>query len=79
MSSITIETFGQQMRHLRLNIHMSAKELSNITGIDPTIISRYENDRRVPGFGNMQKIMVALGANSTDFEGFEMGCNRVKA
>lgn len=66
------QTFGERMREIRYGSDMMAKELSKLTGISVTEISRYENNKRIPGWRNMQLILEALNASSDDFLGFEM-------
>ena len=46
--------FSEQLNEYMLQIDCSAKELSNISGLSPTVISRYRNGERTPSIRSTQ-------------------------
>ena len=66
---------SNRLVHLRLERHLTQDQLSEATGIPQSVLSQYENGRRVPGMRNAGRIAAALHATldelGFDFSGSE--------
>ncbi len=47
-------SFGIQMKHYLDKLEITAKKLSEVTGISPSQISKYINNKRTPRYGSVQ-------------------------
>ncbi len=55
------ETFGQHIRRLRTELGFSVRHLAGLISVDPTYLSRVENDRfDAPGEDVLTRLAVAL-------------------
>lgn len=54
-------TFGQRLRDSRQKAGMSQAELTRLSGVPKTMLSRYENDHILPSISTLQKLSTALG------------------
>lgn len=59
--------FGKFLKEKREGIHVSVRKLSELTGIDHTLLSRFENNKRKPLPRDLEKIKIALELNSDEF------------
>lgn len=54
---------GNVIKEIRKSKGMTMKQVSNISGVSESAISRYENDSRTPTIGVYLRILEALGAD----------------
>lgn len=66
-------TVGKNIRKYRKQKDYSVPMLSNITGIDTSILYRYEQDKVKPKTNNLNKIAKALGVSVTQLTEIETG------
>lgn len=59
--------FGIRLRRMLMIKHVTQTDLSGMTGISQTIISKYINGQNTPGFYAVDKICRALGCSADDF------------
>lgn len=59
--------FRYNLKKLLYTNDMTQQELSEVTGIDGTLISKYANGKSLPGFYNLDKIAKALNCSADDF------------
>ncbi|HXK58645.1 MAG TPA: helix-turn-helix transcriptional regulator [Acidobacteriota bacterium] len=65
---------GKKILKLRLQSKMSQREISNISGLAVSYLSRLENDRITPSIKTLRKISGALGVPLTALLDREPGC-----
>jgi transcriptional regulator with XRE-family HTH domain len=53
-------TFGQRLRGERAKVKMSQSELTRLSGVPKTMVSRYENDHILPSISTLEKLARAL-------------------
>jgi SOS-response transcriptional repressor LexA len=70
-------TIGERLKRLRERVHMSQADISGSTGIAVSLISRYERNEHVPGWGQIEKMLDAC--NSTPCDLFEDYCVELNA
>ena len=58
-------TLGKYLKEARFLTKLKAQEVADKAGIDFTVLSRYENDKRVPRIGVLIKLIKIL---DMDFE-----------
>lgn len=58
--------FRTLLKEARIAAGMSQKELANITGLTPTIISKYESGQSQPRAETVNKLSQALGISNSD-------------
>lgn len=68
-TKMKISGIGPRIVKARKTANHTQMALAMLTGIDPTVISRYERDVQTVGIENLAKICVALGL-SLDFAVF---------
>ena len=56
---------GTHLRHLRKKAGLTLEQLGAATGIAPTNLSSYENDRRRPDIDTLLRIVAGLGRRLT--------------
>lgn len=56
-------TIGEKIKYLRTNIGITGEELANITGINHSLIKKYETNRVVPKQNQIEIIAKALKIN----------------
>jgi transcriptional regulator with XRE-family HTH domain len=56
--------FTERLKDARQRKGMTQEKLSELSGINPTLISKYEQGIALPGIDNLQKLVVALGITS---------------
>ena len=66
-------TFGTRLREARRVARMSQSELTRLSGVPKTMLSRYENDHILPSISTLQKLAAALGVG----EGILLGDGKV--
>ena len=54
--------FGEMIKTQRLERGLSLRKVSDLTGISPAALSRWESGKRVPSIESFNKVMAALGA-----------------
>ena len=59
--------FGQKLKMLRERKKMSRKQLSEVTKINVSRISEYENDKRRPRIERLETFATALGVQVSYF------------
>lgn len=57
----TTADIGTELRRLRKEAHLTLDQLGQATGIAPTNLSSYENDRRRPDLDTILRIVAGLG------------------
>lgn len=62
---ISIMTFGERLRNARSTAQMSQSDLTRMSGVPKTMLSRYENDHILPSITTLRKLAVALGMNES--------------
>lgn len=60
------DEFGERLRRLMYKKRISQEELSEKTGINRTLISRYFHGKTTPSFYNVDKICKALGCSADE-------------
>ena len=60
------EVFGLRLRQIRRAADITQKELGERAGIDPTLITRYENGAVTPGLNTACALAEALGVTLDD-------------
>ena len=58
-------TFGERLRNARSTARMSQSDLTRMSGVPKTMLSRYENDHILPSITTLRKLAVALGMNES--------------
>jgi len=58
-------TFGERLRNARSAARMSQSDLTRMSGVPKTMLSRYENDHILPSITTLRKLAVALGMNES--------------
>lgn len=56
-------TTGEKIKYLRTNIGITSEELANITGINHSLIKKYETNRVVPKQNQIEKLAKALNVS----------------
>jgi len=54
-------TFGQRLKAFRLAVGLTRRELDLLSGLPPSSVQHYEQDRRYPTLANRAKLAEALG------------------
>jgi len=60
----TMNEFAKRLKFIRKQLGITRKELGKITGIDPSLISRYERGERTPTIDNLSIIAKALNISA---------------
>lgn len=55
-----MNSFGENLKKLRIEKGLSQKELAKKAGINPTAVSMYETDRRMPKYETMERFAKGL-------------------
>lgn len=58
-----METLGQRLRRLRKGRKMTLKMVAILTGIELTLICRYEKDLHKPNVDNLARLASCLGVS----------------
>ena len=53
-------TLGEYLKEARFNAKLKAQEVADKVGIDFTVLSRYENNKRVPRIDTLVKLIKVL-------------------
>ena len=53
-----VQGFGERLQQKRSSIKLSQKEVANAVGVNPSVISNYENGERTPSV----EVLVALAS-----------------
>jgi transcriptional regulator with XRE-family HTH domain len=64
-ANMTTMTFGERLRNARSTARMSQSDLTRMSGVPKTMLSRYENDHILPSITTLRKLAVALGMNES--------------
>ena len=64
-------TFGERLRDARVRASISQTQLTRLSGVPKTMLSRYENDHILPSIGTLHKLAVALGTGESTLLGDE--------
>ncbi|HLW18518.1 MAG TPA: helix-turn-helix transcriptional regulator [Actinomycetota bacterium] len=64
MTTMTM-TFGERLRNARSTARMSQSDLTRMSGVPKTMLSRYENDHILPSITTLRKLALALGMNES--------------
>ena len=62
-------TFGERLRATRVNARMSQADLTRLSGVPKTMLSRYENNHILPSISTLQKLAHALGTGEASLLG----------
>jgi len=62
---------GEEIRTLRQELKLTAKDLANKIGVDPTYITYIEKHGKIPSPAVMEKIRIVLGKEIIDYEMLE--------
>lgn len=57
-------SFGDRLRDARLAKGMSQADLAAKTGLQPSAVSHFESERRMPSFDNLRVLADALGVTT---------------
>lgn len=57
---LTEDNIGEILKKLRADSGMSLKEIYNRSGVSPSAISRYENNKRTPTMAVLYAVLDAL-------------------
>lgn len=63
MSSTELKIFQKRLKSAREQRNMSQSDLARVSGLQPSAISHFENDRRSPSFENLKKLSDALSVS----------------
>lgn len=70
-----IQGLGERLQQKRSSLKLSQKEVANAVGVNPSVISNYENGERTPSVEVLVKL-ASLFQCSVDFLlGIEKSCN----
>ncbi|MGZ4120777.1 MAG: helix-turn-helix domain-containing protein [Actinomycetota bacterium] len=58
-------TFGERLRGERARVRISQSELTRLSGVPKTMLSRYENDHILPSIATLHKLARALGIHES--------------
>ena len=51
-----VQGLGERLQQKRSSIKLSQKEVANAVGVNPSVISNYENGERTPGWESVMEI-----------------------
>lgn len=72
-----IQGLGKRLQQKRSSLKLSQKEVANAVGVNPSVISNYENGERTPSVEVLVKL-ASLFQCSVDFLlGIEKSCNLI--
>jgi len=63
---VNMDTFGQKLKRLRVELGMSLEEMGRLLGTTKQVLSRYENDIREPKISTVTRYAEWLGINARD-------------
>jgi transcriptional regulator with XRE-family HTH domain len=66
-----MKKLGEEIRALRQELKLTAKDLANKIGVDPTYITYIEKHGKIPSPAVMEKIRAVLGKKVIDYEMLE--------
>jgi transcriptional regulator with XRE-family HTH domain len=61
------DLFMKRLKEARKRKDITQEKLSELSGINPTLISKYEQGIALPGIDNLQKLVVALEISADYF------------